>query len=106
MRAEATLLIGGDVWPGGRNEAPLGAGNPSAVFGNILPEMENSDVTTVNLECPLIVKPTLAVKAGPTLAADASCSKGLKAAGIYSVNLANNNIRATGADGLCSRLSA
>lgn len=106
MHAEATLLIGGDVWPGGRNEAPLAASNPSAVFGNILPEIENSDVTIVNLECPLIAKPTPIVKGGPALAANAACSKGLKAGGIDIVNLANNHIMDHGVEGLCSTFKA
>ena len=105
MLTEATLLIGGDVCPIGRNEAALVAGSPT-VFGNILPEVENADLTIVNLECPLIVKSTAVVKGGPTLAAKAACVKGLKAGGIDIVNLANNHIMDHGLEGLRSTLSA
>src|SRR5439155_7441162 len=104
MHTVASLLIGGDICPVGRNERPFAAGDAHAIFGDILPELEEADAVIANLECPLIVKATPAVKGGPVLGAPTDCVRGLQAAGIDVVNLANNHIMDHGAEGLESTM--
>jgi hypothetical protein len=60
----------------------------------------------VNLECPLIEDASPIRKVGPVLGVSTDCVKGLKAAGIDAVNLANNHILDHGEAGVRSTVEA
>jgi len=100
------LLIGGDVVPAGRTLPAFTSGDAAALFGDLLPEFEASDLTAINLECPLIESESPIVKTGPVLGAPRQCVRGIEAAGVDVVGLANNHILDHGQPGLRSTLDA
>lgn len=99
------MLIGGDVCPIGRNGPLFRDGNAAALFGDLLPYLVGADLVVVNLECPLIAESAPILKVGPVLGADRCSIRGIKAAGIHVVNLANNHILDHGASGLMSTIA-
>lgn len=94
------VVIGGDVCPVGRNEAAFVQGDARAIFRDLLDEFLSADLTMVNLECPLIERPTPIVKCGPVLGANSQCVMGLKNARFDVIGLANNHILDHGEQGL------
>jgi len=86
------ILIGGDFCPIGRAESLFVRGEVEKIFHDLLEEFERSDLSIVNLECPLIKESSPGRTAGPILGARGECMKGIKQAGIDIVNLANNHI--------------
>jgi poly-gamma-glutamate synthesis protein (capsule biosynthesis protein) len=94
------VLIGGDVFPSGRNKPMFQQGDSVGLFGNILQNIREADLSVVNLECPLIHENTPIKKIGMVLGADEACINGIKASGIDVLNLANNHIMDHGAAGL------
>lgn len=98
------IIIGGDVMPSGVNEPAFRNGDADVILGDLLPDFIKSDLTIVNLECPLLrwCSPTL--KSGPVLGVPESCVAGLKASGINVVGLANNHTMDHGAAGLQNTL--
>ncbi len=94
------ILIAGDTCPIGRNQALFQKGDVTSLLNDLQPEFEKSDLTIINLECPLIIKETPIEKCGPNLGAPADCVNGLKAMGINVVGLANNHVMDHGFDGL------
>ncbi|HHE46327.1 MAG TPA: hypothetical protein ENL08_01315, partial [Bacteroidetes bacterium] len=62
------------------------------------------DLSTVNLECPLIDKQSPIEKTGPVLGVGSDCVNGLRAASIGAANLANNHILDHGSAGLLNTL--
>lgn len=101
-----SLLIAGDLCPIGRNLSRFKAGDAPGLFHDLLPEFERADFSIVNLECPLIDATAPIKKLGPVLGAPRDCIKGLVAAGIDAVNLANNHILDHGSKGLATTLDA
>jgi hypothetical protein len=96
----ADLIIGGDVCPTGRNQTFFQRGDAAALLNDLLPEFRQAGLASVNLECPLIERPSPIQKTGPCLGAPPDCAKGLKAMGVQLVNLANNHILDHGFIGL------
>jgi poly-gamma-glutamate capsule biosynthesis protein CapA/YwtB (metallophosphatase superfamily) len=66
----------------------------------VLPFFEAADLSIVNLEGPLISKPSPIAKDGPVLGADPACVNALVAAGVDVVGLANNHVMDHGLRGL------
>ncbi|MBL9126975.1 MAG: CapA family protein [Verrucomicrobiales bacterium] len=102
----ATIVVGADICPIERCRALFEAGDAKALFNDLLPDLRQADFSIVNLECPLVEKPTAIRKTGPTFGESPRCLNGLKAAGIKAVGLANNHIMDHGSEGLASTLEA
>lgn len=96
----ATILISADVCPIGNNIPLFASGDAAGLLTDLLPEFESSDLTIANLECPLIETPSPILKTGPTFGGSTGCIKGIQAAGIDVLGLANNHIMDHGAAGL------
>lgn len=94
------ILIGGDICPINRNLPLFQAGDASGIFHDLLEYFQRADISLVNLECPLIKVESPIEKCGPVLGVSSDCVKGIKAAGIDIVNLANNHILDHSAQGL------
>ncbi len=101
-----TVLVGADICPIERGRPLFEAGDAEALFNDLLPDLRQADFSIVNLECPLIRRPTPILKTGPTFGESPSCIQGLKAAGIRAVGLANNHIMDHGPEGLASTLES
>lgn len=102
----AEIVIGGDLCPINRNLPLFLAGDAQGIFNDLLPEFHAADLSIVNLECPLIAKPSPIRKSGPVLGADRAAVIGLSRAGIRVASLANNHILDHGAAGVLSTLDA
>lgn len=100
------VIIGGDFAPIGRSEALLGSADEGALLDDLRGLFQEADLVIVNLECPLIIRPTPIIKIGPVLGANVACAKGIKSAGIDIVGLANNHILDHGQEGLNSTIDA
>ncbi len=101
--SEVDILIGGDVVPLGRNLPYFEAGETSALLNDLQPEFEKSDISIVNLECPLIEKPDPISKTGLALGASSHCIAALRFVDV--LNLANNHILDHGKGGLENTIS-
>lgn len=99
-----SVLIGGDLCPTEQNERLFMEGEAEAVFGDALSWFQSSDLSIVNLECPLVAEPSPISKTGPTLGAPVTCINAIGNAGIDVVTLANNHIMDHGSKGLASTL--
>jgi poly-gamma-glutamate synthesis protein (capsule biosynthesis protein) len=73
-----TVIIGGDVCPIGRSLRYFKNMKIDFLFNDLLQEIQNSDFSIVNLECPLINENTPIRKSGPVLASTAPASMDLK----------------------------
>src|ERR1051326_1465098 len=98
--AQIKIVIGGDVCPTNRDVPFFKEGNAAELFHDLLDEFTTADLALVNLEFPLIEKPSPIKKTGPVLAAPSDSVKGLVASHIKCVGLANNHILDHGAGGL------
>lgn len=94
------ILIGGDVCPTTANLEYFKRADVRELFNDLLSELENADLTVVNLECPLIEEHTPIAKNGPTLGAPSECINALRKAKVDILNLANNHIMDHGRKGL------
>jgi poly-gamma-glutamate synthesis protein (capsule biosynthesis protein) len=95
------ILFGGDVCPMGRIQEAFVEGSPEDIFHDLLEEINASDLSIVNLECPFVSKETPIDKAGGViLGANARCIRGFAAAKWRVLNLANNHSFDHGAKGL------
>ena len=101
-----TILIGGDICPIGRNAAHFRGGDAEGLFHDLLQDFNDADIVIANLECPLVERHAPIAKTGPVFGEDPACIKGIAAAGIDVLSLANNHILDHGAQGLESTLSA
>jgi poly-gamma-glutamate synthesis protein (capsule biosynthesis protein) len=99
------IVIGGDVMPGGINEAAFQNGDGEVIVDDLLPVFQSSDLTIVNLESPLLKSCSPVPKSGPVLGVPESCVAGLKAIGIHVVGLANNHTMDHGESGLQNTLN-
>ncbi|WP_445713966.1 CapA family protein [Flavobacterium sp.] len=73
-------------------------------FSDLMPFLENADLNSTNLECPIIEEASKADKYGPSLATDARAIPLLQQGKFHLVTLANNHIMDHGAKGLSSTL--
>jgi poly-gamma-glutamate capsule biosynthesis protein CapA/YwtB (metallophosphatase superfamily) len=103
---QCTVVIGGDIRPGGNNLEAFEAGDAARVFGDVVPVFEAADYALANLECPLSTQAKVKVTAGVSLAAPPGCAAAIKNAGIKALNLANNHIMDRGPEGLRETLEA
>jgi poly-gamma-glutamate synthesis protein (capsule biosynthesis protein) len=94
------LIIGGDVFPHGKNLKHFIKGDSKKIFNDLLEEFRQADLLVINLECPLIDYSQPIIKAGPILDAPSISIKGIIDAGIDIINLANNHIFDHGEYGL------
>ncbi len=102
----ATVLVGGDLCPGGINGPLMERGDGAALLHDLEAEFQAADLVVVNLECPLIREETPAEKCGPVLGASVACAHGLRAMGVDVAGLANNHVMDHGAAGLRSTMAA
>jgi poly-gamma-glutamate synthesis protein (capsule biosynthesis protein) len=102
----ATVIVGGDICPAGAAQHALAGRNCVDVFHDLMDEFHAADLTVVNLECPLISKPTPVLKFAATLGARRESIRGLASAGIDVLNLANSHICDHGVAGIEDTLDA
>jgi poly-gamma-glutamate synthesis protein (capsule biosynthesis protein) len=95
-----SVLVAGDLCPIGCNAPLLARGDTTALLGDLGEEFRRADLVIANLECSLTREATPAVKIGPNLGADPDCLRGIAAAGIDVVGLANNHVMDYGPAGL------
>jgi len=98
------IIIGGDFCPNGRNQSIGAQGSAAGLFHDLAGEFQGSDLSIINLECPLISRPSPIRKIGPVLGVPEDCVNGLTAAGIGLIGLANNHILDHGEAGLKNTL--
>lgn len=101
-----TILIGADICPIGGNRPYFLSGDAQTLLNDLRPEFDQADLTIANLECPLIEKESPILKTGPVFGEPSGCIKGIKAAGIDVLVLANNHILDHGEPGLKNTLAA
>lgn len=99
-----TILIAGDICPIGNNEPLFRAGDAIGLFNDLLREMKAADLRIANLECPLIDRESPIPKTGPSFGAAPECIRGIKAAGMDVLCLANNHIMDHGPAGLTNTM--
>jgi poly-gamma-glutamate capsule biosynthesis protein CapA/YwtB (metallophosphatase superfamily) len=102
----ANILIGADICPIEGNRPYFAAGDAENLFHDLLPEMRSSDLVIANLECPLIRAPSPMPKTGPIFGESPDVVRGIQAAGIGVLCLANNHILDHGPRGLKSTMDA
>ena len=105
-KKKARAVIGGDICPINANEPLCVRGDAEKVFSDLLKTMLCADICVVNLESPLIERPSPIKKSGPVIGARKETVKLLPAAGIHAVSLANNHIMDHGPTGFLSTISA
>lgn len=98
--AEVRILIGGDVCPRGSIAKAFSEARAEDIFHDLSEDIRQSDLSIVNLECPLVSQHTPICKSGPVLDADVRSIRGLVAARWDVINLANNHSFDHGARGL------
>jgi len=86
------ILFTGDFCPVNRVEQMALGGKADAVFGNVLTELRDKDLSVINLECPLTTRKSPIRKSGYNLKAHPKSVRCIKAGGFDIVNLANNHI--------------
>jgi len=104
MDRDIEIIIGGDICPSGSIGYLFQKGRANKIFNDLLPILQEADITAINLESPLIEQPSPIVKTGPVLGASSNCIAGIKNAGISLVNLANNHILDHGPKGLLNTM--
>jgi len=102
---DATVLIGGDICPIGRNAELFVRGDARRLFGDLLDDFERADLVVANLECPLVKEQSPIEKTGPVFGVESACINGIQAAGLHLVCLANNHIFDHGVEGLENTLN-
>ena len=86
------ILFAGDFCPINKVEQLALKGKADAVFGNVLTQLHDKDLSVINLECPLTKRNSPIRKNGPNLKADPRTIECIKAGGFDIVDLANNHI--------------
>lgn len=93
----ASLIVAGD-WAPIRAFAPIMAGEPEAIYGNLLPILRSADLRVVNVEAPLSGG-TPAVKSGTVFHGEAEHLAALTAVPFEVATLANNHTFDSGIEG-------
>lgn len=99
-----SILIGADICPIEGNRRYFMDGDANRLFNDLLPELKAADLVIANLECPLIQAPSPIPKTGPIFGEPGECIRGIQAAGIDVLCLANNHILDHGPEGLRNTL--
>ena len=102
----ATIVVGGDVYPGEGYSELFESGDVASIFNGLLGVFEQADFSVINLECPLIEKSNPIQKSGRVLCAKSKCINGCSNLGVNLINLANNHIMDHGRQGLISTLNS
>lgn len=100
---EVKILFAGDFSPC-RGFESIVLEKKTDILGGALPIINNSDVSFVNLECPLTTSKKKINKSGPALKAHPKCAEALRPFSV--VGLANNHILDYGESGLSDTLEA
>lgn len=98
------IFISGDFAPQLRVNEVIQAKEYNKLYNNILPIVQEADISITNLESPLINKGTPIPKTGPNLKSPPKSIEALKFVGFDMVTLANNHIMDYGAEGLFSTM--
>ncbi len=88
---DATLVIAGD-WAPIRAFAPLIESDPQVIYGDVLPVLQDADLTLVNLEAPLSDIGSEVCKSGAVFKGKTCHVKGLTAVPFSAVTLGNNHM--------------
>lgn len=102
---KANIVIGGDTCPTRRDFNYFIEGNVNVLFNDLIEIFEASDLSILNLECPLIQKRSPISKSGRVLGAPVACINAIKNLNISLVNLGNNHILDHGQSGLSSTIN-
>jgi poly-gamma-glutamate capsule biosynthesis protein CapA/YwtB (metallophosphatase superfamily) len=86
------VLIGGDFCPHLQVEKLCLEGHATEIFGDLMPVMHDTDLSLVNLECPLSTRRAPIAKSGPNLIAHPTTVNALTAAKVDIALMANNHI--------------
>ena len=89
--ADAVICIAGD-WAPIRSFKPVMEREPESIYGDLLPLIQSSDLSIVNLEAPLSDRGIPACKSGAVFKGEKKDINGLLAAHFDAVTLANNHI--------------
>jgi poly-gamma-glutamate capsule biosynthesis protein CapA/YwtB (metallophosphatase superfamily) len=88
-----SILIAGDVVPTAANEQLFHTGEMEALVGaEILELFGQSDISTINLECPITTHEHRIEKQGPNLKASPQSIEGIRKLNPTLIGLANNHI--------------
>lgn len=101
--APAKLIFAGD-WAPIRRFAPIMVNNPTAIYGDLLPILQQSDYRIINLECPLDGSHEC-VKSGSVFRGGPEHLPALQALAPDLVTLANNHVFDYGLEGLQKTLT-
>ena len=100
-----SVIIGADLCPIGANRPYFEKGDARTLFNDLLPELEQADVSIANLECPLVDQRAPIAKTGPVFGEARACINAIQQARIAVLNLANNHILDHGSPGLQNTLA-
>jgi poly-gamma-glutamate synthesis protein (capsule biosynthesis protein) len=101
-----SILIAGDVVPTPANEQLFHTGDIEALVGaEILELFDRSDISTINLECPITTHGHRIEKQGPNLKASPQSIEGIRKLNPTIIGLANNHILDYGEKGLLDTVS-
>jgi poly-gamma-glutamate synthesis protein (capsule biosynthesis protein) len=89
--ARAELLIASD-WAPIRAYSNIILNDPESVYGDLLPDLRQSDLRITNLECPLVDRESAVWKSGSVLRGEVNHVGGLKAVPFEVVTLGNNHV--------------
>jgi len=98
------IFISGDFAPSLRVSELIQNQEYHKIYNDMLPIIQEADISITNLELPLIDKGTPIDKTGPNLKAPINSIEALKFARFNMVTLANNHIMDYGAEGLFSTI--
>ena len=98
-----SLLFTGDFAPC-RNFESIVLSKGAAIFSDFSEDIAKSDLSFVNLECPLSHSSKPIKKSGPNIKASPDCIKAIADIGFDVVGLANNHIMDYGSEGLLETL--
>lgn len=101
----AKILLTGDLCPLGEVEENLLNGNVNDVFGEVLSEIQDKDLSIANLELALTTSGTAIDKCGPNLRANPQIMPELNSAGFDVYSVANNHSRDWGNEAFIETLS-
>jgi poly-gamma-glutamate capsule biosynthesis protein CapA/YwtB (metallophosphatase superfamily) len=98
------ILFTGDFCPILRIEKLASSRQPDLVFNDLLPDFLSSDLSIIDLECPLVEGGKMIEKSGPNIKASPENINLLKFANIRLVAMANNHIKDYGYEGLINTI--
>ena len=102
-----SIFIAGDIVPYGRTKELFAQKQTTELFGEILPEINQSDYRIANLEAPIKNgRPSPIEKSGPNLMTTEEAASVIKEAGFDLVTLANNHFFDQGQQGVQDTIDA